>query len=263
MVKIAFLGSRPLGVAALRVLQAIPDVEIIGAVVKRPPQNAWWDEDPFFLPLPQIRHDDLADLPFDLGVSINYWKIIEPALIAQPALGFINLHHSYNLSLRGRDMTTHAILNARDTGRWYHGTTLHYTDDGLDTGPIIASESCPITEQDTAWTLFQKTEAVGMTLLKTWLPRLLRGRPPVASPENDQPLNMRAKNEDIRFIPDVAANPLRAFDIVRAYDFNGHYPPATTMIDGQHMNLSISAGDSRTLLADLGEGRRIFAVPTS
>lgn len=102
-----------------------------------------------------------------------------------------------------------------------------------------------------------------MTLLKTWLPRLLRGRPPVASPENDQPLNMRAKNEDIRFIPDVAANPLRAFDIVRAYDFNGHYPPATTMIDGQHMNLSISAGDSRTLLADLGEGRRIFAVPTS
>lgn len=260
MIKVAFLGSRPLGSAAVSILKAIDSVEIVGYVVRSPSVKAWWKEDPFYGSNPRVTHEQLHELDFDLGVSINYWKIIEPELIAKPSLGFINLHHSYNLSLRGRDMTTHAILQARESGRWYHGSTLHYTDDGLDTGPVIASASCPITEQDTAWTLFQKTEAVGIDLLEVWLPRLVAGRPPVAFPEPELPLHLRKPDEDVREISDVFADPVRAYDVVRAYDFDGHYPYASMMDGETRIPLTTRASAGQEMLIDVGQGRAIYRV---
>jgi len=50
---------------------------------------------------------------FDLGISVNYWKIIREPLLSCPVLGFVNVHHSYNLRFRGRNCTTHAIIRAR------------------------------------------------------------------------------------------------------------------------------------------------------
>jgi methionyl-tRNA formyltransferase len=259
MIKVIFLGSRPLGFAALKILQGIKDYKIVGAVVKEPPVGAWWAQDPFWLEIPRLTLEDLESVEFDLGVSINFWKIIDPKIIMRPRLGFVNIHHSYNLSLRGRDMATHAILNARDSGRWYHGATLHYIDEGLDTGPIIASQSCTITEWDTAWTLFEKVESLGKNMLETWLPRLALGRPPLCEPEKNQPLNLRRPNEDVRVISDIFSNPLRAYDIVRAYDFAGHYPPASTAINGEMFFLTTESGKGSPLI-DLGGRRGIFRL---
>lgn len=259
MVKVLFFGSRPLGAQALRILKSIPNIDLVGMVVKAPPKSAWWRDDPYDMEGLKITHEEAHGIDFDLGVSINYWKMIEKNLIDLPELGFINLHHSYNLSFRGRDMTTHAILNARKNNRWFHGTTLHYTDDGLDTGPVIASASCPITELDTAWTLFEKVEAVGLSLLETWLPILACCKVPAMTPQPDQPLHMRREGEDMRSISDVFQDPLRSYDIVRAYDFNGHYPPATTIINNVVQELSSRPLENSRLLIDLGEGRKIFS----
>ncbi|HDV1185918.1 TPA: hypothetical protein RHV16_005152, partial [Escherichia coli] len=101
------------------------------------------------------------------------------------------LHHSFNLCYRGRDMTTYAIRDARKMNRWFHGTCLHYTNDGLDTGPIISSLACEISELDTAWTLFNKVEILGYTLLQEWLPRLVVTRIPLVYPEAGHPLSFR------------------------------------------------------------------------
>ena len=74
--KVVFLGSRPLGFYALNKLREIENVEIVGCVVKRPPENSWWKEDPFYLVSENILgHHDLHTIDFDFGVSINYWKI--------------------------------------------------------------------------------------------------------------------------------------------------------------------------------------------
>ena len=255
--KVVFLGSRPMGSAALSRLSFMNDVEIVGCVTKAPPRNAWWSDDPHGNhDYPNISHEELGDVDFDFGISINYWKIIEPQIISRPSLGFVNLHHSYMLSLRGRDMTSHAIINARRTGRWYHGTTLHYTDDGLDTGPIIATDSCPILESDTAWSLFQRVEAIGKNMLDLWLPRLVAGRPPVSYPEPEQPLNMR-KDATKKEIADLNADPLLIYDVVRAYDFNGHFEPASTLIDGAKVYLTTTAREGYLVL-DAGGGRRVY-----
>lgn len=154
-------------------------------------------------------------------------------------------------------MTTHAIINARPMNRWYHGTTFHYTDDGLDTGPIFATDSCPITETDTAWSLFQKVEALGKSMLDLWLPRILAGHLPLAIPQADQPLNLRS-DAARKTIEDLFFDPLLSYDTTRAYDFNGHYEPASTIINGRKTFLTTRAEAGDALVLDAGEGRRIY-----
>jgi methionyl-tRNA formyltransferase len=257
-IKVVFLGSRPLGFFALQELLALENVEVVACVVKKPSENAWWKDDPYYIPgINIVEHHDLANIEFDLGVSINYWKIIEPALILKPSLGFINLHHSYMLSLRGRDMTSHAILNARKNNRWFHGTTLHYTDDGLDTGPIIATDSCEITESDTAWTLFNKVEKLGQNMLNLWLPRLMLGRPPVSYPEELQPLNYKS-TETSKKIEDIYVDPLMTYDVVRAFDFNGYYSPVFTELNNKCVFLTTDPKQGGEVLLDIGEGRVVY-----
>lgn len=257
-IRILFLGSRPLGTFAYKTLSEMDNVTIVGSVVKKTSETAWWKEDPYQLADQTLfTHDAINHLVFDLGVSINYWKQIDPAIIRKPTLGFINIHHSYMLSLRGRNMTTHAILGARQNNRWYHGTTLHYIDDGLDTGPIIATQSCPITETDTAWTLFNKTEVLAKEMLALWLPRITTGRPPVSTPEQMQPLNLRSDGM-MKTIGNLFFDPLLSYDIVRAYDFNGHYEPASTIISNTRHYLTTNVAHGGRTLLNIDSDRIIY-----
>lgn len=257
-IKVVFLGSRPLGYFALEQLKSIKGIEIVGAVVKPPSVKSWWKEDPFYLNDSNvISHQDLQRIDFDFGISINYWKIIEPSIISKPRMGFVNIHHSYMLSLRGRDMTTHALLNARQNNRWYHGTTFHYTDDGLDTGPIIATESCRITEYDTAWTLFNKVESLARRVLKIWIPRTLESNPPISMPQAQQPLNLRS-DISAKHISDIFSDPLRSYDVVRAYDFNGFFEPASTMIGKNLVYLTTNSALGNKVLLSIDKKRNIY-----
>jgi methionyl-tRNA formyltransferase len=258
--RVVFMGSRPLGHFALELLQSISHVEVVAVVAKEPSSSAWWEKDPFYIASGNIlnNHSELINLEFDFGVSINYWKIIESEIIKKPRLGFINLHHSYNLCLRGRNMTSHAILTARRLNRWYHGTSLHYTDDGLDTGPIIASRSCELTETDTSWTLFNKVESLGEDLLKEWLPRLTQAKVPAAYPEANHPLSLRFDDSD-KFIRDIHVDPLYAFDFVRAFDFNNHYEAAYTFIDEKKVYLTTDHKFGSHAVLEIDNNRIIYA----
>ncbi|HAT8546875.1 TPA: formyltransferase family protein [Vibrio vulnificus] len=248
-VRVAFLGSRPLGRYALELLNSYENVEIVAVVTKEKHKAAWWDQDPNDLKdeFPQVELDDLKSIDFDLGVSINYWKIIDDETVSKPRLGFINLHHSHNLYLRGRDMTSHAILNARASNIWHHGTCLHYTDDGLDTGPVIASLACDIDDKDTSWTLFNKVEEIGRELLKEWLPRVLKAKLPTCKPSVDNPIQLR--NELSREIKIKNKSNLEVYDFVRAFDFNNYFEPAYYIDE---------FGDKNYLTINKDYGNKIF-----
>lgn len=258
--RVAFLGSRPLGAFALRLLMEMENVEVVACVCRPRPANAWWQEDPFDLVQgAAVELDRIAEIDFDLGVSINYWKILSPEMIQKPRLGFINQHHAHNLSLRGRNMTARAILGARQNRRWYHGTCLHYTDDGLDTGPIIESVACDINELDTGWTVFNRCEDIARIMLKSWLPRLVLAKAPVSFPERDHPLQKSVVDlEGYKFIRSLYGDPEYNYDIVRAFDFNGYFEGAFTKIDGQKVHLTTSEARGGETLLDLGLNRKIY-----
>jgi methionyl-tRNA formyltransferase len=260
IIRVVFLGSRPLGRFALQILQEMNHVKVVGCVVKEPSLTSWWKEDPYYdCGLSYNSHEDLIDLDFDLGVSINYWKIIPNEIIQKPKFGFINLHHAYNLCLRGRDMNARAILNARKSNMWFHGTCLHYTDDGLDTGPIIANGACEITEFDTGWSLFQKVENVAKELLIEWLPRVTKSKIPAAFPEHGHPLYLKSKTDvDAKFIPCLEDCLIESFDIVRAYDFNNLFQPAYTIIDGKKVFLTTEILDGHKIALKIDSDKVIY-----
>jgi len=116
-----------------------------------------------------------------LGVVASYGRILWPDLIAAFPLGVVNLHGGRLPEYRGANVLQWAILNGeRETAM-----TLHYVDEGVDTGPIIAEKRVPVQEEDTAFSLRERLGDAGSTLLVEWLPRLLEGRVP-AVPQDER-----------------------------------------------------------------------------
>ena len=107
-----------------------------------------------------------------LGVIGSYSRILRPELISQFALGVVNVHGGRLPEYRGANVLQWAIIN----GESETAVTLHYVDEGIDTGPVIAQHSVAIEENDTALTLRDKMLVEMKRLLSEWLPRLLVGR---------------------------------------------------------------------------------------
>ena len=174
MLKVLFLGSRPLGKLALELIMKQKGIEIVGVCVKDKYENSYWDADPSDITgFKRFSLEDLYSLDFDIAISVNYWKVVPKDLLEKPRLGFFNVHHSYNLTYRGLNIATQAILEARKQNQWFHGTTLHKMAETLDDGQIVASDSCELFETDTAFDLFKRVERLSSKMMTTWLPRIL------------------------------------------------------------------------------------------
>jgi methionyl-tRNA formyltransferase len=106
-----------------------------------------------------------------LGIVASYSRILWPELLALFPLNVVNLHGGRLPEYRGANVLQWAIIN----GETETSVTLHYVDQGIDTGPVIAESRIPIDDQDTAVTLRDRMSAEGKDLLRKWLPYLLKG----------------------------------------------------------------------------------------
>ena len=116
--------------------------------------------------------DDVEFAPFsraEIGFSVVGTRIFSAEEIAAVPLGIVNLHLAPLPRYRGRYSFTHAIL----AGDAYFGVTLHYIDEGLDTGPIIAERTFPIKPTDTAWSLYLRAQREGTELFRDLSPTIL------------------------------------------------------------------------------------------
>jgi methionyl-tRNA formyltransferase len=75
---------------------------------------------------------------------------------------------------RGCFPTTWAILN----GEKRAGVTLHYIDQGVDSGDIIAQTTVPMTEETTGKSLYDNCTVAGLQLFKTYFPLVEQGTAP-------------------------------------------------------------------------------------
>lgn len=76
----------------------------------------------------------------DLIVLAGYMQILSPAFIARFRERIVNVHPSLLPSFPGLD----AIGQALAAGVATTGVTIHYVDEGVDTGPVIAQREVPI-----------------------------------------------------------------------------------------------------------------------
>ena len=95
-------------------------------------------------------------------VAVAAYGLILPVnFLATPRLGCVNLHASLLPRWRGAAPIQRAIL-AGDTQT---GVTVMQMDQGLDTGDILATKSCPIDARDTGQTLHDRLATLGRELL--------------------------------------------------------------------------------------------------
>lgn len=110
----------------------------------------------------------------DVFVVWSYSMKVPAEVVAIPALGAVNLHGGLLPQYRGGHVAQWAILN----GECESGVTLHYMDEGIDTGPIIGEQRFRLEDADDAESVRQKMRAAGSTLLAAWWPRILDGTAP-------------------------------------------------------------------------------------
>ncbi len=115
---------------------------------------------PIFQPAslrPQENQHLVADLNADVMVVVAYGLILPKAVLDMPRLGCINVHGSLLPRWRGAAPIQRSLwAGDADTG-----VTIMQMDVGLDTGDMLYKLSCPITDEDTSATLYDKLAELG------------------------------------------------------------------------------------------------------
>lgn len=88
----------------------------------------------------------------DLFVSMSFNQIFKTEIMNIPKYKTINCHAGKLPFYRGRNILNWALINDEKD----FGITVHYVDEGIDTGDIILQRSYPITDNDSYTTLLDR-----------------------------------------------------------------------------------------------------------
>jgi phosphoribosylglycinamide formyltransferase 1 len=91
----------------------------------------------------------LKDNNVDLVILAGFMRIISPAFLKAFPQRVLNIHPALLPSFPG----LHGQKQAFDYGVKFSGCTVHFVDEGMDTGPIIIQSVVPVLDDDTEETL--------------------------------------------------------------------------------------------------------------
>lgn len=112
----------------------------------------------------------IKDLKPDIGLSILFGYIVTKDFIHLFQTGIVNLHPSYLPYNRGQYPNVWSIVEGTPAG-----VTLHYIDEGIDTGNVIAQREVTVTWKDTGKSLYKKLEQVSVRLFSEYWPLIRQG----------------------------------------------------------------------------------------
>lgn len=102
-------------------------------------------------------------------VLAGYMRLIGPTLLTEYKGRIVNIHPSLLPAFPGKD----AIGQALAAKAQWSGVTIHYVDEGMDTGPIIVQERVRLSEKETRESLQQKIQEIEHKLYPSILQMLL------------------------------------------------------------------------------------------
>lgn len=103
----------------------------------------------------------------DLVVSAGFMRILAPEFVK--TFKVINSHPALLPLFPG----AHAVRDALAAGANETGTTIHWVDEGVDTGSVIAQVSVEITPTDTEETLHERIKIIERGLIVATIPQVL------------------------------------------------------------------------------------------
>lgn len=114
--------------------------------------------------------EQVRKLNADIAVSVLFAYVVSPEFIGLFPKGCINLHPALLPYNRGRFPNVWSIVTKTPAG-----VTLHYIDQGIDTGDVIAQKEVPVEVTDTGASLYRRLEVEGLELFKTTWPSIRAG----------------------------------------------------------------------------------------
>lgn len=85
----------------------------------------------------------------ELIILAGFMKILSPNIVGSYRNSILNIHPALLPSFPGE----YAQKKALEYGVKYSGCTVHFVDEGVDSGPIIAQKAVPVKDGDTEQTL--------------------------------------------------------------------------------------------------------------
>jgi phosphoribosylglycinamide formyltransferase-1 len=113
----------------------------------------------------------------DLVVLAGFMRILKGEFLRAFANRVVNIHPALLPAFPGLE----AWKQALDYGVKVTGVTVHFVDQGIDTGPIIAQETVPILPGDTPETLRARIQEAEHRLYPRAIAALARGEIPVGN----------------------------------------------------------------------------------
>lgn len=182
--RILFLGNNWVGWQVLKWLRE-QNEEIVGLVIHPPSKQKYVDEMLAAADLPsrnlfdgsQLHQSEvmkaISQLGPDIGLCVLFDYLVKPEFIAMFRHGVVNLHPALLPYNRGQYPNVWSIVEGTPAG-----VTLHYIDEGVDTGDIIAQREVSVEPVDTGATLYRKLELASAELFKEMWPLIKAGAVP-------------------------------------------------------------------------------------
>lgn len=170
----------------------------------------------------------VKDLEPDLNISMSFDQIIKRNLLESAPLGFINCHTGQLPYYRGRNVINWAIINNEKT----IGLTIHYMDEGIDTGDIILQKELPIYFEDTYGDVLERVTQAYPKLLLTAVRQVEAGAVHRKQQSHLEGTYFSIRTEGDELI-DWNDTSLNIYNFIRAIAKPG--PGACTYVDGKKL----------------------------
>ncbi len=161
----------------------------------------------------------------DLIITAGYDQILDPLILEIPRIGTINIHFSPLPRHRGYFPVIWSILEDEKAG-----VTLHWVNNKIHAGDIIAQQTIPINSNETAFSLYTKLTKMGIKLFKKYFPQILSGKAP-RIPQNDSFSSYHAAGYPLQRIINWNETNEKIDRFIRALTFPGFEPARTFYYD--------------------------------
>ena len=155
----------------------------------------------------------------DMGFSIMFGYLLKPDFLSLLPRGCLNLHPAFLPFNRGAHPNVWSIVD-----RTPAGVTVHFIDEGVDTGDIVCQKKVSILATDTGESLYHKLESAGLELLREAWPAIANGKfkrtPQPAGSGTSHKLSDVARIDEIDLQKSYKAEDL--LNILRARTFPPH-----------------------------------------
>ena len=118
-------------------------------------------------------NEAIAALLEEKGIDLlfYYMRLVSPVIIDKYRGRIMNIHPSLLPAFPGLE----GVKQALDYGVKVSGCTVHFVDEGLDTGPIILQEAVPVYDDDTVESLHERIHQAEHRLYPSY-PAFMEGK---------------------------------------------------------------------------------------